>query len=115
MSSGAGAGTKKLRLESSKDEPLKKAANGGGNKRVTKPSGSSKKAGSDRAVKKARLIRRKCRKGDGCGYELVRESKLIWEHLRQHDNVPSRTLALEEIMAMAQGHFKEVRGDFILP
>lgn len=39
----------------------------------------------------------------------MRESKIIWEHLRQHDNVPSRTLALEEMMTMAQGHFKEVR------
>ena len=68
------------------------------------------KSSSDRISKKARLIRRKAGKGDGRGYELVRESKLIWEHLRQHDNIPSRTLALDEMMALAKGHFREVSG-----
>ncbi len=62
-----------------------------------------------RVGRKTLLIQRKsCGRGGKEGYELVKESMVIWEHLRQHDNVPSRTLALEEMMTMAQGHFKEV-------
>jgi len=71
------------------------------------------KLSSNQLSKKARLIHRRASKGGERGYELVRESKLIWEHLRQHDNVPSRTLALDEMMALAKGHFREVRWEWL--
>ncbi len=91
--------SKKVRLDSGQVDSTNKPTKSRG---VVK-----KKAGNERAGKRARLMHRKSEK---CGYELVRESKVIWEHLRQQDNAPSRTLALEEIMALAHGHFKEVSG-----
>lgn len=33
---------------------------------------------------------------------------MIWEHLRPHKSSAGRSLAREELMALAQGHFKEV-------
>lgn len=53
--------------------------------------------------------RRSHRKQQRTDFELVKETKVIWEHLRQRKRPPERGLALEEMMAMAQGHFKEVK------
>ena len=63
------------------------------------------------ATTKDRRVYRRQQRAD---FELVRESKVIWEHLRVSKNrkigTPAgKTLALEEIMALAKGHFKEVR------
>lgn len=55
-----------------------------------------------------RKERRVHRKQQHSNFELVRESKVIWEHLRPNKATPGKTLALDEIMALAKGHFKEV-------
>lgn len=60
------------------------------------------------ATKKERLVHRKRQHKD---FELVKESKVIWEHLRPHKPSPGKSLAREELMALAQGHFKEVKCD----
>ena len=59
------------------------------------------------ATKKERRVFRKQQRSNS---ELVRESKIIWEYLRPHKAAESKVLAQEEIMALAKGHFKEVRG-----
>lgn len=62
-----------------------------------------------KAAMVTRKERRDHRRQQKPDFELVHESKVIWEHLRQHKKSPGRTLAMEEIMCVAQGHFKEVR------
>ena len=59
------------------------------------------------ATKKERRVFRKQQLSN---FELVRESKIIWEYLRPHKAAESKVLAQEEIKAFAKGHFKEVRG-----
>ena len=54
-----------------------------------------------------RKERRDYRRQQRPDFELVRESKVIWEHLRLRKQ-KGKTLAQEEIMALAKGHFKEV-------
>lgn len=58
------------------------------------------------ASKKERLVYRKQQQPNS---ELVRESKVVWEHLRRSKPDPGRALAQDEILAMASGHLKEVR------
>lgn len=58
------------------------------------------------ATRKERRVYRKQQRSD---FEMVRESKIIWEHLRPHKATAGKVLAQEEIMALAKGHFREVR------
>ncbi len=60
------------------------------------------------AATATRKERRSYRKQQRVDFELVRESKVIWEHLRVNKRAAGKTLAQEEIMALAKGHFKEV-------
>lgn len=68
-----------------------------------------------------RKERRDYRRQQRSDFELVRESKVIWEHLRMRKQkgkplAKGNTLAQEEIVALAKGHFKEVRqGDNFCP
>ena len=57
------------------------------------------------ASRKERRVYRKQQRAD---FELVHESKVIWEHLRAKKRSSGRTLAQEEIIALATGHFREV-------
>lgn len=61
------------------------------------------------AATASRKDRRVFRKQQRSDFELVRESKIIWEHLRPHKATAGKVLALDEIMALAKGHFREVR------
>lgn len=71
-----------------------------------------REAGStDRKVKMSAAARREkrvYRKQQRPDYELVHESKVIWEHLRVNKRSSGKTLAQDEIIALATGHFREV-------